>query len=298
MDVEGAKPDRGAAAGCRLMATTASAMVGASGRSAVRSKARPSTTSPALPFRTRHSWTPWEQLGAQWTVRGPMIIAIDGPAGSGKSTIAREVAKRLGMRYVDTGAMYRAITLLALEAGLVPDRLAEAEAIAAANGAAFRAARRTTLTGSSLAAARSATRSAVRLSRRRVSPVSADPGVRRVLTARQRAEAAKGNVVARGPGHGHRGLPGCGSQDVSDCLDPRAGAPAPTANREKGIEQSVDELIADIAARDAYDSGREHAPLRKADDAVEIDTTGMTISEVIDSICDLAEERRPKPHGP
>ena len=58
-----------------------------------------------------------------------MIIAIDGPAGSGKSTIAREVAGRLGMRYLDTGAMYRAVTLLAIEAGLVPDRLSEAGSI-------------------------------------------------------------------------------------------------------------------------------------------------------------------------
>jgi cytidylate kinase len=61
-----------------------------------------------------------------------VIIAIDGPAGSGKSTIAREVAKRLELRHLDTGAMYRAITLLALEAGLVPDRISEAEAIAGA----------------------------------------------------------------------------------------------------------------------------------------------------------------------
>ena len=60
-----------------------------------------------------------------------MIIAIDGPAGSGKSTIAREVAKRLSLRYLDTGAMYRTVTLLALEAGLVPDRIAEAGALAA-----------------------------------------------------------------------------------------------------------------------------------------------------------------------
>ena len=67
-----------------------------------------------------------------------MIIAIDGPAGSGKSTIAREVAKRLGMRYLDTGAMYRAVTLLALEAGLVPDRLGEAGALAKTAPLSFR----------------------------------------------------------------------------------------------------------------------------------------------------------------
>jgi len=60
-----------------------------------------------------------------------MIIAIDGPAGSGKSTIAREVAKKLGLRYLDTGAMYRTVTLLAMERGLVPDRVAEAGALAA-----------------------------------------------------------------------------------------------------------------------------------------------------------------------
>ena len=104
-----------------------------------------------------------------------MIIAIDGPAGSGKSTIAREVAKRLGMRYLDTGAMYRTVTLLALEAGLVPDRIPEAAASGGRRPICASSTGRTISPGPSSATGRSPTRSGAAWSRRTSPPSRPTP---------------------------------------------------------------------------------------------------------------------------
>ncbi len=126
-----------------------------------------------------------------------------------------------------------------------------------------------------------------------VSAVSADPAVRAVFTERQRSEAAHGDVVLEGRDTGTVVFP---DADLKVYLVASIEERARRRQRQleaQGVFQPVDQLMADIGARDAYDSGRELAPLRKAEDAVEIDTTGMTIAEVIEAVCALAVAARP-----
>ena len=132
-----------------------------------------------------------------------------------------------------------------------------------------------------------------------VSPVSADGAVRALMTGRQREDASRGDVVLEG-------------MDIGTVVFPNAelkvylvASVEERARRRRaqllaqGVDQPVDQIVSDIAARDAYDSGRALAPLRKADDAVEIDTTGMTIPEVIQAVSALVEAKRPaKPPTP
>jgi len=218
-----------------------------------------------------------------------MIVAIDGPAGSGKSTIAREVAKRLGMRYLDTGAMYRTVTLLALEAGVVPGRLDEAGALAASMDLRLQE-QSDDLTRVFVGQREVSDEIRGPLVSEHVSAVSADPGVREVLTKRQREEAFKGDVVMEGRDMGTVVVPDAEVKVfLTASLEERARR-RQAQLQAKGVSVSVEELLEDMAERDKLDSGRSVAPLRKADDAVVIDTTAMSITEVVDEVTALARE--------
>jgi len=223
-----------------------------------------------------------------------MIIAIDGPAGAGKSTVAREVAKRLGMRYLDTGAMYRAITLLALEAGLVPERVDEVGLLAAQ--AKLRVVEQENDLSRVFIGEREVSEE-IRgpLVSQHVSLVSADPAVRAVLTQRQREEAALGDVVLEGRDMGTVVAPEAEVKIFLTASVEERARRRQAQLQAKGVCSSLEQLVQEIQARDAYDSTRAVAPLRKAEDAVEIDTTYMTIEEVVEAICTLARQRRTLP---
>lgn len=209
-----------------------------------------------------------------------MVIAIDGPAGAGKSTVARAVARALGIAYLDSGAMYRCAALAALRSDAGLDD-------AAALGHLVRGLRitvtdgRVSLEGEDVTEAIRAPDVSAAASR-----VSVHPEVREAMVQRQRALIAAGDYVAEG-------------RDIGTVVSPDATLKvfltASDAERARRRAAETGESLPDVRAaqslRDARDRGREHGALRPADDAVEIDTTGLSPDEVAARIADLAAQR-------
>jgi cytidylate kinase len=200
------------------------------------------------------------------------VIAIDGPAGSGKSTVARLLAERLGLEYLDTGAMYRAVTFAALRRGIDPADPEPVEHLA-------------------LSVDLEVTTEHVRVDdvdatieirgpevSRAVSLVAANPGVRTEMVRRQRewAEARGGGVLE--------------GRDIGSVVFPDAvlkvylsARPEVRAERRAAEVSDLDyeTVAADMARRDALDQGRDTSPLRRADGAFELDTSDMTVDEIV-----------------
>jgi CMP/dCMP kinase len=206
-----------------------------------------------------------------------MIVAIDGPAGAGKSTVARALATRLGFRYLDTGAMYRALTWLALEEGVDLENGAALGALAQASPIAFDA-DRVTIAGEDVT-------DAIRQPEidRVVSTVARHPEVREVMHDRQRELAEEGDAVIEGR---DIGTVVCPNADVKVYLvaDPEERARRRVADRP---EIGAQALATDLRLRDQRDA----AQMQPAPDAETIDTTELDIDEVVDSIERLVDER-------
>ena len=209
-----------------------------------------------------------------------MVIAIDGPAGAGKSSVARGVAAALGFTYLDSGAMYRCVALAAAEAGIDPDDGAALGPLAAGLAIDFEG-ERVLLDGSDVSVAIRAPEATAAASR-----VSVHPAVREALVARQRALIAAGDYVAEG-------------RDIGTVVSPdsplkvflTASDEERARRRAAQSGQPFEEVLAAQRDRDARDREREHGALRAAADAVELDTTDLDEDEVVARIVALARER-------
>jgi cytidylate kinase len=209
-----------------------------------------------------------------------MVIAIDGPAGAGKSTVARGLAEALGITYLDSGAMYRCVALAVQRAGADPDDPREAAGIASEVEVAFEAER--------VLLDREDVTQVIRLPEitSLASRVSVHPGVREAMVLRQREMISRGPYVAEG-------------RDIGTVVSPDAPlkvflvADGAERARRRAAESGVSlaEVSAEMAERDRRDTEREHGALRAAEDSVEVDTSALTPDEVVTHIADLARDR-------
>lgn len=214
-------------------------------------------------------------------------VAIDGPASSGKSTIAKKIAKKLAYVYLDTGAMYRAITLLALENNIAAEDVEKLKVLAEASEITFEPTKdgqRVLVNGLD----RSAEIRTDRISKQ-VSKYAAVSEVRQVLVEKQRAYTQNGQgVVMDGRDIGTVVLPDAEVKIFLTASAEERGRRRFLENQEKGYsDMNLVDLIEDIKRRDLYDTTREDSPLVPADNAVMLDSSGLTIEEVEDKI--LAE---------
>ena len=209
-----------------------------------------------------------------------MVIAIDGPAGAGKSTVARGVAAALGFTYLDSGSMYRCVALAALERGVDLD---DDEALGElASGLELE------LDGGSVRLDGRDVSEAIRRPEvsAAASRVSVHPAVREAMVARQRGLIDSGRYVAEG-------------RDIGTVVSPDAPlkvyltASESERARRRAAEtgEPAEQVLEALRARDERDRGREHGALRAAEDAVTLDTTGLEAGEVVERVVELARER-------
>ncbi|MEK9627453.1 MAG: (d)CMP kinase [Nitrospinota bacterium] len=218
-----------------------------------------------------------------------MIIAIDGPAGSGKSTIAKFIAKNLNYRYIDTGAMYRAVAWSANNKGLdLDDETAigqwaeqlKIEFVADPSGQQIRVngENATGLLKNEVVG-------------RGAAKVAAQKRVREILVAKQQEIGQSGNIVMDGRDIGTKVFPNAELKFFMDADAEERGKRRYLELKEKNMDVDLENIIAEIKQRDHEDKTRTISPLRPAEDAIEVDTTKFTIEEVIDQVMEHIKQK-------
>ena len=217
-----------------------------------------------------------------------LVIAIDGPVGSGKSTAARRVAELLSYTYIDTGAMYRAVALKALRRKISLDATVELVALAGASRIDLRAqdgGQSVLLDGADVTAE-------IRTPEvsQAASKIAVIEGVRRVLVAEQRRAGAQGGVVMEGRDIGSVVFPDAELKIFLTASDETRAQRRWREHQQKGDSIDLARTLEEIRERDRRDAGREHSPLIRADGAVLVDSTAMEAEEVARLIAMLARE--------
>ena len=213
-------------------------------------------------------------------------IAIDGPSASGKSTVAKLIAKKLNFTYIDTGAMYRAFTLAVIEANLDPKSEKESDSLIGKISISFDEANHITLND-------------VDVSQRvrendvanNVSYIASYKNIRLHLVDLQRKIAENKSVVMDGRDIGTYVLPNADLKIYQVATAEERAKRRYKENLEKGIKTTYEDCLKNINTRDYIDSHRSFCPLHPAEDSVEVNTTNMSIEEVVDTIINIAKER-------
>jgi len=220
----------------------------------------------------------------------PIVIAIDGPAGAGKSTVARGLAERLGLLYVDSGATYRAAALKALKAGVSPDDEAVvAELVAGANiqFVAGDSGPRVLLDGDDVTAAIRSPEVSLAASK-----VSRYPAVRQKMISLQRSLARGRGVVMEGRDIGTVVFPEASLKVFLTAASEERARRRLEDDQQRGQVVSLEQTIAAIEQRDQLDRERKISPLVPAPDAVEVDSTNLSADQVVERILALAREKK------
>ena len=223
-------------------------------------------------------------------VKDKLIIAIDGPVGSGKSTVARRVAEMLGYAHLDSGAMYRAVGLKALRDGVPldsPERLAELAGAARIDLVPRDGKLHVLLDGEDVTEQIRAPEVS-----HAASVVAVVPGVRHPMVAEQRRAGKQGGVVMEGRDIGSVVFPACGPEDFSRCFLPKCAPAAASSNSKKWENRrEFAKVLDEVHERDRRDREREMSPLVRAADAVIVDNTAMDAEETARVIVLLAKEK-------
>lgn len=215
-----------------------------------------------------------------------VTIAIDGPAGSGKSTVARRVAEKLGLLYLDSGAMYRAVTVLAIQNKVETDTPKLIELVKTCH-IVFKDNGKNIFLNSEDVSVQIRTQAVNKL----VADIAKIPGIRHEIVKHQRKIGEEGCIIAEGRDLTTIVFPDADFKFYLDASVKERAKRRFSELQAQNVDTTLEMVETEISARDEKDTSRKHSPLRAAEDAIHVDTTGKTIEEVVDFIVDQINKK-------